>query len=392
MESHKPEDERPEGPQGPAQPEEEGLGQPQQQKERQLRWFRRRKSEPPEPKPSKPSPPTPKSTRPRPAEQGPTRRRPAQQAPPGRRPAQQAPPGRRPAQQAPPGRRTAEQRPAEPQLKRYQVLFRRQPKPAPKERPPVEPQAVRPRPEGPKATEPQAEVPVAEEARTKERRPKERRPKERRPGEPKGAVPELVVTEPPQRRPLVININLLPMEYQPRKIPTINIVLVAIVAVGIGMVALLFFLRLNTMAGMGVLQTELLQLQLEEAMWSAKAPQAIQLTQQIDAVNEEVEAINNDYETYVSSLIPWSGTIDDLDEAVPGKRITLLELEEDIDDGQSELTIAGTATKRAYIYDYAQSLEDTGRFQIPVTIKSMEDTGSEIEFEIVAIVSPGGEQ
>ena len=194
--------------------------------------------------------------------------------------------------------------------------------------------------------------------------------------------------QPVERRPKLIDLNLLPPEYLPRKISKVTIGLVILVIVALALPWPFVYLRSGVRADTAPLETQLAQLEAQEAQWIAKGPEAAQLKADIAAAEALLATIEQDYETFEDGLVLWSEIIDDIDEARPGKRITVLEIEQ----RGSQVTIDGTATKRAYVYDYAQNLEETERFVIPVNIKSMEDTGSFIEFEIVAYLSPGGGQ
>jgi len=189
-----------------------------------------------------------------------------------------------------------------------------------------------------------------------------------------------------ERRPKKIDLNLLPPEYLPRKISKLTIGLVILIVVLLALPGPLIYLKASVQAETAPLETELAQLKVEEAQWMAKGPEALQLKADIAAAEALLATIDQDYETFVAELVTWSKVIEDIDEARPGNRITV----EEIEQKDSKITLVGTATKRAYVYDYALALEDTGWFTIPVVIESMEDTGSNIEFEIAATLASGG--
>lgn len=198
----------------------------------------------------------------------------------------------------------------------------------------------------------------------------------------------MVSEQPVERRPKIVDLNLLPPEYLPRKISKLTVALVILVIVMLALPGPFIWLRAGVQAETAPLETELAQLEIVEAQWLAKGPEAAQLRADIAAAKALLATIDQDYETFVASLVLWSDIVDDIDEARPGKRITV----EQIEQRGTEVTIEGTATKRAYVYDYAMNLEETERFNIPVIIESMDDTGSVIEFVIVAYLSSGGGQ
>ncbi|MBE0415119.1 MAG: PilN domain-containing protein [Dehalococcoidia bacterium] len=191
-----------------------------------------------------------------------------------------------------------------------------------------------------------------------------------------------------ERRPKLIDLNLLPPEYLPRKVSKLSVALVLLVIVGLCLIYPLVNWNAGIDAETAPDETQLAQLKAEEALWMAKGPEANQLRAAIASAQALLATIDQDYETFVAGLVMWSEIIYDIDDARPGKRITV----EEIDQSGSTLTLVGTATKRAYVYDYARALEETGRFVVPVVIKSMEDTGAGIEFEIVSTLSSGGGQ
>ena len=197
---------------------------------------------------------------------------------------------------------------------------------------------------------------------------------------------QMTSEQPTERRPKKLDFNLLPPEYLPRKLSKVTIYLVILLVVLLAVPGPLIYLRSGVQAETAPLETELAQLKVQEAQWLAKGPEATQLRTDIANAEALLDTIDQDYETFLESIVIWSEIVYDIDDVRPGKRITVEEIEQD----DSTITLVGTATKRAYVYDYALSLEDTGWFVIPVVIESMEDTGSAIEFEIVATLDSGG--
>jgi len=191
---------------------------------------------------------------------------------------------------------------------------------------------------------------------------------------------------PTERRPKKIDFNLLPPEYLPRKISKLTIALVILVVVLLALPWPFVYLRAGVQAETAPLETELAQLKAEEALWMAKGPQATQLRAAITSAQALLATVDQDYETFINGLVMWSEIVYDIDDVRPGTRITVEEIEQD----GSEITLVGTATKRAYVEDYARALEETGWFVIPVAVTSWD--GVSMEFEMVATLASGGGQ
>jgi len=189
----------------------------------------------------------------------------------------------------------------------------------------------------------------------------------------------------PERRPKLIDLNLLPLEYQPRKISKLSIALVILAIVLVGSLAPFAFLKVDVDAQCAPLQTQFNQL---DSIYKALLPlstQARNLQDQIDATETKLETMKSDYETLQASA-EWSTIIEEIEDAIPGKRVAL----QSIAERQSQITLKGTATRDDYVWDYATALEELEYFS-GVRPTSIVNTATGVSFTMIVPLSRGGE-
>ena len=193
-----------------------------------------------------------------------------------------------------------------------------------------------------------------------------------------------MTTEQPELRPKKIDLDLLPDEYKPRKVSKVTTVLVTLVVLMVCLAGLLIFLKTNIDGKIGSLEDELVTVKVDynDAVKLVKDGKALQV--QIDAAESKLEAIEEDYEIYQEDLIVWSVIIKEIDDAIPGTRLTL----KSITQSGSSITLQGTANEDRYIHDYAINLEEKEYFW-DVTPTSFSATGS---FTITMKYGSGGGQ
>jgi Tfp pilus assembly protein PilN len=191
----------------------------------------------------------------------------------------------------------------------------------------------------------------------------------------------------PERRPKKIDLNLLPPEYLPRKVSRLNIALVILIVLTLCLSVLFVFLKADVDAESTALQRELngLNAQLNDLYALKRDTDALQA--QIDAAKSALEAIEQDYQTIIQNRVLWSEIVEEIDDAIPGKRVTL----KSIVQSGSGVTLQGTATRDDYVWAYATALEESEYFS-GVTPQSIVDTGEEVSFTITLRLSGGGGQ
>jgi Tfp pilus assembly protein PilN len=196
-----------------------------------------------------------------------------------------------------------------------------------------------------------------------------------------------MTTEQPELRPKKIDLDLLPDEYKPRKVSKVTTVLVIVVVVMVCLAGLLFFLKTNVDGKIESLEDELVTVTADYngAVKLVKDGKALQ--DQIDAAESKLEAIEEDYVIYKADLIVWSVIVKEIDDAIPGTRLSL----KSITQSGSSITLQGTANEDSYIWNYATNLEEKEYFW-DVTPTSIVSTGASSSFTITMKYGSGGGQ
>ena len=196
-----------------------------------------------------------------------------------------------------------------------------------------------------------------------------------------------MTTEQPELRPKKVDLDLLPDEYKPRKVPKSSTVLVIVVVVMVCLAGLLIFLKTNADGKIESLEDELVTVTVDYNAASKLVSDGKALQGQIDAAESKLEAIEGDYVIYQENLIKWSVIIKEIDEAIPGTRLRL----SSITQGGSSITLVGTANKDNFVYNYATNLEENEYFW-DVTVKSIVSSGASSSFTITMKYGSGGGQ
>jgi len=191
----------------------------------------------------------------------------------------------------------------------------------------------------------------------------------------------------PERRPKKIDLNLLPPEYLPRKVSKLSIALVLLIILMLCLPVPLFIMKADVDAENKDLETRVAQLKSELQGLNKIKTQAESLQKQIDAAEKLREAIEQDYETFLQNLVLWSDIITEIDEAIPGTRVTLTA----ITQGGSTITLTGTATRDDYVWDYATNLEGSDYFS-GVSVTTLSVPGEAASFTMIVSLSGGGGQ
>jgi len=190
----------------------------------------------------------------------------------------------------------------------------------------------------------------------------------------------------PERRPKKIDLNLLPPQYLPRKVSRLSIVLVILIVLMLCLPVLLVFLKADVNAESAALETKRdgLKAQLNDLHDIKREADALQV--QIDTAKNVLAAIEQDYQTFLQSRVLWSEIVEEIDDALPGKRVTL----GTITQGGSTITLTGSATKDEYVYDYATALEEREYFS-KIDLTSL-NIGEVVSFTMIVHLSGGGGQ
>lgn len=190
----------------------------------------------------------------------------------------------------------------------------------------------------------------------------------------------------PERRPKKIDLNLLPPQYLPRKVSKLSIALVILIVLMLCLPVLFIFFKADVDAGSAALQTKRDGLQEQLTDLYALKRDADALQAQIDAADSALAAIEQDYQTFIQNRVLWSEIVKEIDDALPGKRVTL----GTITQGGSTITLTGSATSDDYVYAYAIDLEESEYFS-KVDITSL-NIGEVASFTMTVHLSGGGGQ
>ncbi len=196
-----------------------------------------------------------------------------------------------------------------------------------------------------------------------------------------------MVTEQPELRPQKVDLDLLPDEYKPRKVSKVSTVLVIVLVVMVCIAGLLLFLKMNADGKIGTLEDELVTVTAEYQAARNIVTEGKALQGQIDAAESKLEAIEEDYLIYQEELILWSVIIKEIDDAIPGTRVSL----KSITQSGSSITLQGTAKEDNYVYNYATNLQEKEYFW-DVTVKSIVSSGASSSFTITMKYGSGGGQ
>jgi len=196
-----------------------------------------------------------------------------------------------------------------------------------------------------------------------------------------------MTTEQPELRPKKVDLDLLPDEYKPRKVPKSITIMVIVVVVMVCLAGLFIFLKTNADSKIGTLEDELVTVTAEYNAARKLVTEGKALQGQIDAAEDTLEAIEGDYAIYQEDLILWSVIIKEIDEAIPGTRLSL----KSITQSGSSINLVGTANEDNYVYNYATNLEESEYFW-GVTVKSIVSSGASSSFTITMKYGSGGGQ
>lgn len=204
--------------------------------------------------------------------------------------------------------------------------------------------------------------------------------------------------QPPERRPKLIDLNLLPPEYLPRKISKLSIALVILLVVFVCLPVPFVYLMVDAGSDISALERELGErnAELAELYGEGLPEQNSALVDLIEEAESKLTGINQDYESFIDGLVFWYGVILEIDDALPGgQRVVLVGIEQEQSSGSVvTIELTGSATKDTYISDYADALDQCE--DLSAYIKSWDyaasdgDGGYDYEFVIVVTLESGG--
>jgi Tfp pilus assembly protein PilN len=181
----------------------------------------------------------------------------------------------------------------------------------------------------------------------------------------------------PERRPAKIDLDLLPSEYKPSKLLRLNFILVLAAIVLAGLIAPFVILEVNASSQIDSLEDTLSLRNAELNELYTEQAEAVALEAQIDAADNKLNSMEQDYQTFLQELVLWSEIIDEIDDLLPGS-ITL----SSITQSGSEITLVGSTGDIETLNDYALELEESDYFS-SATIKAVTCPGvTDCEFTL----------
>lgn len=193
----------------------------------------------------------------------------------------------------------------------------------------------------------------------------------------------MTMQQAPERRPAKINLNLLPAEYRPPKKSYLGLTLYLVVFILICVAAVLFIMKSGLDGDIKDLDQELANRQQQLDELRANQEEAEPIIADIAEAQNQLANLETDYQGFLDSRAFWSQIIYEIDDLVPGNKITL----ESITDMGDLINIAGMSTKRTYVYDYAVALEESDLFEnVDFTFGDCPDV-SECDFNITLQLS-----
>ena len=181
----------------------------------------------------------------------------------------------------------------------------------------------------------------------------------------------------PERRPAKIDLDLLPPEHKPPKTLRLNFILVLAAIVLAGLIAPFVILEMNASSRIDSLEDRLSLRNAELSGLYGKQAEATALQAKIDAADNKLNSMEQDYQTFREDLVLWSEIIDEIDDLLPGG-ITL----SSITQSGSEITLVGSTGDIETLNDYALELEESDYFS-SATIKAVTCPGvTDCEFTL----------
>ena len=190
----------------------------------------------------------------------------------------------------------------------------------------------------------------------------------------------------PERRPAKIDLDLLPPEHKPPKTLRLNFILVLAAIVLAGLIAPFVILEMNASSRIDSLEDTLSRRNAVLNELYGKQAEATALQAQIDAADNKLNSMEQDYQTFREELVLWSEIIDEIDDLLPGG-ITL----SSITQSGSEITLVGSTGDIETLNDYALELEESDYFS-SATIKAVTCPGvTDCEFTLDIELSGAGD-
>ena len=172
----------------------------------------------------------------------------------------------------------------------------------------------------------------------------------------------MTLQQTPERRPKKIDLNLLPSEFRPVKKSKLSLILYITIFVLVCAIAPLIIMKSGVDSDSNSLKAELTGLQQNLATLQANKNEADLIKDQIAVVQDQLANAKADDRTFHNSSMLWSEVITEIDDLVPGKKITLSSIGTSASTSGGTVSLPGTSTRKMYVYDFAVALEASDFF------------------------------
>ncbi len=193
----------------------------------------------------------------------------------------------------------------------------------------------------------------------------------------------------PERRPAKIDIDLLPSEFKPPKTVRLNLILVLVAIVLAVLIAPIVILKMDASSQIDPLEDTLSLRNAELSELYGKQAEATALDAQIDAADNKLNRMEQDYDTFRENLVLWSEIIEEIDDLLPAA-ITLTSIDAATDSG---VTLVGNTEDLETAYKYTLDLKESKYFSDAVIeYRDCPDTEDKCGFTIDIELSGAGGQ
>lgn len=169
----------------------------------------------------------------------------------------------------------------------------------------------------------------------------------------------MTLQQTPERRPNKIDINLLPSEFRPVKKSKLSLILYTVIFLLVCAIVPLIIMKSGVSSDSSSLKTELASLNQQLVALQDNQNQADVIKSLIADAQDQLATAQADAQTFLDDRILWSEIITEIDDLVPGKKITL----SSISTTSTTVSLPGTATKKIYAYDFIVDLEESAFFE-----------------------------
>lgn len=162
---------------------------------------------------------------------------------------------------------------------------------------------------------------------------------------------------PETRQPNFIDLNILPEQYRPRRVPASTIIL-WLVAIGFAFLLIAFnFLSANIREDIIRLEADLQAAQEDLDTVSTPAPEVQELMNTLAQVQESASELQEAYPTIVAGRMDWAAVMAVISNYDPAQ-LTLTS----ITQADNQITLKGRATDNSAVFSYVDALEASGLF------------------------------